>query len=113
MLRPHDVPPSPQDPDRLHDGPMAADVVAREVVVHGRVQGVAFRATCHQQAHRLGLAGWVTNEPDGSVRAWLEGPREAVDAMEAWCRHGPTGSRVDRALVVDRGPEGLRGFTVR
>jgi acylphosphatase len=88
-------------------------VVAREVVVSGRVQGVFFRASCQQEAERRGVAGWVANEPDGSVRAWFEGPTAGVDAMCEWCRHGPPGALVDRVTEQDRAPGGLRAFTVR
>lgn len=89
------------------------DVVAREVVVSGRVQGVFFRATCRQEAQSLGLAGWVTNEPDGRVRAWFEGAKEEVDTMCEWCRHGPSGALVDGVDLVEREPGGLREFVVR
>jgi len=36
---------------------------------HGRVQGVAYRATLQTEAQRLGLAGCVRNRRDGSVEA--------------------------------------------
>ncbi|HVR16005.1 MAG TPA: acylphosphatase, partial [Candidatus Limnocylindrales bacterium] len=35
--------------------------------VHGRVQGVYFRASTVQCAQELGLTGWVKNCDDGSV----------------------------------------------
>jgi acylphosphatase len=87
--------------------------VAREVVVHGRVQGVGFRLYCQQQAEQQGLAGWVTNEPDGSVRAWFEGSSEQVEAMLTWCGQGPPSARVERVDVVERDPRGLDRFGVR
>ena len=43
--------------------------------INGRVQGVFFRAWVSQQAHRLGLKGWVRNRFDGSVEAVFEGSR--------------------------------------
>jgi acylphosphatase len=89
------------------------DRVAREVVVFGRVQGVAFRARCEQEADRRGLGGWVANEPDGSVRAWFEGDRADVDTMVAWCRHGPPAAVVDHVDVVEREPSGTGRFVVR
>lgn len=89
------------------------DVTAREVVVHGRVQGVFFRTSCREEAERNGLTGWVTNEPDGSVRAWFEGATGEVDAMVEWCQHGPPGAVVERVTWDDRQPAGLRRFEVR
>ena len=47
-----------------------------DATVRGRVQGVGFRYMVLEEAHRLGLAGWVANEPDGSVRCVAEGTRE-------------------------------------
>jgi acylphosphatase len=91
----------------------AGDVTAREVVVHGRVQGVFFRASCQREALARNLTGWVGNEPDGSVRAWFEGPREEVDAMAAWCQDGPPDAVVERVDDEDRQPRGLHGFDVR
>ncbi len=90
-----------------------SDLAAREVVVHGRVQGVFFRASCQGEARRRDVAGWVSNEPDGSVRAWFEGAAGEVEAMCAWCRRGPAGAIVERVDVAAREPRGLRAFVVR
>jgi acylphosphatase len=72
--------------------------VPRRVALHvrGIVQGVCYRASTQTQARRLGLTGWVRNEPDGSVRAVAEGPEPAVRALVAWCEHGPPHARVDQ-----------------
>ncbi len=91
----------------------ASDVRACEVVVHGRVQGVFFRASCQQVAERRGLVGWVSNEPDGSVRAWFEGAGEEVVAMSEWCEHGPPRAHVERVDATEREPEGLHSFDIR
>lgn len=47
--------------------------------VSGLVQGVFFRASCAEEARRLGVSGWVSNEPDGTVAGHFEGPATAVD----------------------------------
>lgn len=91
---------------------MSDDVIARRVVVHGRVQGVFFRDSCRQQAELSRVGGWVRNEPDGSVAALFEGPAHAVDAMVAWCRQGPPHARVDRLEVKEAGPSGSNVFDV-
>jgi acylphosphatase len=83
------------------------------VVVSGRVQGVFFRASCAEEASRLGLSGWVANERDGSVEAVFEGDEEAVVEMIAWCHDGPEWARVTGVDARDEAPIGDRGFVVR
>ena len=71
--------------------------------VHGRVQGVFFRASTQREAQRLSLSGWVRNCADGGVEVIAEGPRRACEELVEYCRHGPMGARVD-ALDVERIP---------
>jgi acylphosphatase len=85
---------------------------AVEVTVTGLVQGVFFRAEAQREADRLAVAGWVRNEPDGSVAAHFEGEPDAVDAMVDWCRQGPSRARVERVDVRDAEATGARGFDV-
>jgi len=80
------------------------------VTVSGRVQGVGFRWAITERARSRGVAGWVRNEPDGTVEAVLEGPSEAVDALVAWIRRGPPGARVDDVTVEEEAPVGESGF---
>ncbi len=92
---------------------MGGSEVRCRVVVRGRVQGVAFRASTRSQARALRVAGWVRNRPDGSVEAVFEGPAEAVEAAVAWCRRGPPWARVDDLERADEPIEGLDDFEVR
>ena len=57
--------------------------VAYEVNVRGRVQGVGFRWSVEDIARRHGVAGWVRNQPDGSVDLWVQGPAAAVQEFLA------------------------------
>jgi len=66
------------------------------VVVHGRVQGVAFRHYTCIRARELGITGWVRNLLDGSVEGLIEGDELAVQALVEWCRSGPPAARVER-----------------
>jgi acylphosphatase len=79
-------------------GPVADDAasIALTVRITGRIQRVWFRGWLGGEARRLGLTGWVRNQPDGSVAALLIGPGAAVAAMLALCRDGPPLARVDR-----------------
>jgi acylphosphatase len=85
----------------------------RRVVVHGFVQGVFFRDTVRRQAMQRGVAGWVRNNPDGTVEAVFEGEQAAVEQLVTLCHEGPRGARVDRVDVDDEDPEGLSGFAIR
>lgn len=76
------------------------------IVVHGRVQGVAFRHHTRLMAHELGVTGWVRNLPDGSVAGVLEGEETAVNSLAEWCRGGPPAARVER---VEARREAYRG----
>lgn len=82
--------------------------------ISGRVQGVWYRGATEAEARRLGVDGWVRNLPDGSVEALVEGDLEAVRALAAWCRTGPSGARVDDVLETSE-PCGddLAGFRIR
>ncbi len=69
------------------------------ILVSGMVQGVWFRQSTADEAARLGLAGEVRNLPDGRVEALAEGERARVEALVAWCGHGPPAARVERVEV--------------
>jgi acylphosphatase len=76
------------------------EAVRFDAVVRGRVQGVGFRYTVRAEATRLGLAGWVANEADGSVRCVAEGPRAKLETLLDMLREGPRGAWVDDVAVT-------------
>jgi acylphosphatase len=84
-----------------------------DVKITGRVQGVFFRVLAKKKADELGLAGWVTNAPDGSVRAEIEGEDEAVNSFVAWCEQGSSAAAVERVEIKEGNVKGLRGFEIR
>jgi acylphosphatase len=82
-------------------------------VVHGRVQGVFFRASTEEVASDHGVVGWVSNRPDGAVETWLEGREEDVGAVESWIRSGgPRWAEVTELEAEDVDPAGHTGFEV-
>jgi acylphosphatase len=83
------------------------------VTVTGRVQGVSYRAWTKRHAEAHGLAGWVRNEPDGSVSALIEGPPDAVGAMIEAMRSGPPAARVDRLTALPGAVTEATGFEIR
>lgn len=88
-------------------------VKAVQARVTGRVQGVSFRWYTREQAHRLGVVGWVRNEPDGSVLLHAEGEDDAVDALVAWCHTGPSMAKVTDVAVREATPSGATSFETR
>ena len=88
-------------------------MIRQRVVVRGCVQGVFFRASCRDEADRLGVAGWVGNRPDGAVEAVFEGEETAVTQMVTWAHDGPLHATVESVEVTDDEPQGENGFSVR
>ena len=76
-------------------------MIARRIVVHGRVQGVGYRDAMTDAARRARVAGWVRNRMDGTVEVFVQGEPDAVAAAIAWCRHGPLAARVTSVDVTD------------
>lgn len=50
-------------------------------IVHGRVQGVGFRATTCVFADQLNLVGTVRNCRDGTVEIYAQGTKEKLDQL--------------------------------
>jgi acylphosphatase len=80
--------------------------------VHGVVQGVFFRQSTAIEASRLGIAGSVRNEPDGTVRVVAEGDEAALRDLLAWLHHGPERATVERVDVEWCEPRGACGFRI-
>jgi acylphosphatase len=92
---------------------MAEVTVARRLIIHGRVQGVWFRAAMRRVALDAGVSGWAANSDEGTVVAVLEGPAEGVAQVVDFAHHGPERARVERVTVSEVPVEGRTGFEVR
>ena len=89
-------------------------MIARRLVVRGRVQGVGFRYALVDVATMMGAAGWVRNRRDGTVEALVQGDDTIVDAVVAWCRRGPPAARVTTVDVEPATPDGgTAGFSMK
>ena len=71
------------------------DATAIHLLIHGRVQGVGYRAWTGATARQHGLKGWVRNRHDGTVEAVLIGDAVSVGTMLSACHEGPMNARVD------------------
>lgn len=63
-------------------------------IVHGRVQGVNFRATTSRKAATLGLTGWVRNRSDGTVEVVAEGVSAQLKSLRQFLNEGPPAANV-------------------
>jgi len=71
--------------------------------VSGRVQGVGFRWFVLAEARRLGLQGWVRNNPDGTVELEAAGAASLLAALSARIRQGPPAARVEHVTELPVG----------
>lgn len=83
-----------------------------EIHIHGRVQGVGFRAAARRQARSLGLKGWVRNLADGSVKAMIGGDSEPCNRFINWCREGSGYSWVERVDIQEKKADHLDAFRI-
>ena len=89
-------------------------IVARRVLIGGRVQGVGYRMFAAARAAAEGVHGYVKNLPDGRVEALIEGDEESVDRVELALRRGPPHAHVETFDVEDVVPtHRTTGFSTR
>lgn len=81
--------------------------IAINLRIHGRVQGVWYRAWTTEQARKRGLAGWVRNRYDGTVEALVQGPEDSVRDLIKACRKGPMAAKVTDIIETDPDPADL------
>lgn len=74
---------------------------------------MGFRWSAQEVAQRLGLAGWVKNEDEGSVSGLVQGDEAAVESFVDWLHRGPPGAWVQAVQTDQAPPTGLRIFTIR
>jgi acylphosphatase len=74
---------------------------AKQVTVHGRVQGVGFRYFVQHVGNRLGLVGNVRNCPDSTVEIVVQGSERKIAEFVKQLERGPSPARVQHVEVVD------------
>jgi acylphosphatase len=89
-------------------------MMAAEIIVEGRVQGVGFRDYAQRKGASLGLAGYVMNLRDGRVRVRAEGARETIEDLVRDLQKGPPLSQVSHVRVTWLPPTGrFASFGIR
>lgn len=82
-------------------------------IVHGKVQGIYFRAYAQAEGNKIGVKGWVKNRSDGTVEAAIEGEPEQVEQMVAWLNQGSPGAQVTKVETKEERPVGEPQFNIR
>jgi len=77
-----------------------SDLARLKALVHGKVQGVYYRAFTFRVAKRLLLKGWVKNSPSGDVEVQVEGTRDRLEALLKELKVGPAGASVTKIDVT-------------
>ena len=86
---------------------------ARQIIVHGRVQGVWYRNWTVEAARDLGLTGWVRNRGDGTVEIHAEGEPAAIERLLTLAHEGPSAADVTGIDTADAAAEQGTGFEKR
>lgn len=91
-----------------------SDLVHLRAVVHGRVQGVYYRAFTARAAKALNLKGFVRNTPGGDVELEAEGERADIEQFLRQLKTGPPSAVVEKIDTVWSACQDLyRSFDVR
>ena len=88
-------------------------VIARHLIIKGRVQGVFYRAWTIETARSLGLSGWVRNLRSGEVETVIQGQPEAIDQFITLAWNGSSAARVDSIEKHEEPVSDFSGFEKR
>jgi acylphosphatase len=73
-----------------------SDMVHLNALVHGRVQGVYYRAFTSRLAKSLSLKGSVRNTAAGDVEVEAEGPKDKVEELLRQLKKGPPDAIIEK-----------------
>jgi acylphosphatase len=84
------------------------------ILIEGKLQGSNFRYHTQQQAQQLGVSGFVRILSDGRIEIDIQGNKEQLDQMLAWCQQEPHNSNIKTILYrYDEPTERATDFVVR
>lgn len=72
-----------------------------DIRIHGRVQGVFFRASAKEEADKLNVKGFAKNLPDGSVYIEAEGEEKSLNKFIKWCNKGSSLAKVEKVEISE------------
>lgn len=83
-----------------------------DITIHGKVQGVFFRATSKAVADQLGVKGTARNKPDGTVFIEAEGDDFSLEMFMEFCHKGSDRALVEKVEVAEGEVKNYRNFEV-
>ncbi|WP_028295928.1 acylphosphatase [Olivibacter sitiensis] len=72
-----------------------------DILVHGKVQKVYYRASTKAVADVMKIRGTVKNLPNGSVQIEAEGNPLDLESFLEWCHEGPEDAQVTQVEVKE------------
>ncbi len=87
-------------------------MIAKHIIVHGRVQGVGYRYHTLLSAQKNTISGWVQNNEDGTVEIMALGTKSDMEAFLLNCKTGPNHGRVDKMDVAEAAVSTFTSFKI-
>lgn len=81
--------------------------------IHGKVQGVFFRANTEKKANALSITGWVRNTEDGCVECVGCGSEDNLELFAQWLAQGPEAAVVDHVDSQAQDYQIFKSFDIR
>ena len=75
--------------------------IKKHIKILGKVQGVGYRFWLQAFAVRYGVFGWVRNNSNGEVEAFITGDEEIITNLIEQCYMGPPEAAVEKILISD------------
>ena len=75
--------------------------IKKHIKILGKVQGVGYRFWLQAFATRYGVFGWVRNNSNGEVEAFITGDEEIITNLIEQCYMGPPEAAVEKILISD------------
>lgn len=73
---------------------------AYKIIINGDVQGVFYRHFAKKEAKKLKISGWIKNNQDGSVEAYIQGDDGQIEQFIDWAHRGSPMATVRNVKVT-------------
>jgi len=85
-----------------------------QLIISGKVQGVAYRFSAKREADQLSLTGWVQNRANGDVEIMAEGHQTQLNQFIKWAQTGPKFADVHGIVIKNlKASNEFKQFNIR